>query len=67
VASNVGVVTALTPYIGYAKAAQLAHRALTSNSSIAELVVAEGLMSAEEAARLLSPERLTGPVPPEAG
>lgn len=60
---SVGVVTALTPYIGYAAAAQLAHTALTTKESIAELVVGRGLMSADAVARVLSPERLSGAVP----
>ncbi|MFZ2965112.1 MAG: aspartate ammonia-lyase [Rhodoglobus sp.] len=63
VESSVGVVTALTPYIGYAAAATLAHAALTTHASIAELVVSSGLMSAEDVARVLSPERLSGMVP----
>jgi len=53
----------LTPYIGYAAAATLAHTALTTNSSIADLVVSTGLMEAEDVARVLSPERLSGMVP----
>lgn len=63
VSSSVGVVTALTPYIGYAASATLAHTALTTNASIAELVVEAGLMKAEEVARVLSPERLSGLMP----
>src|SRR6187431_2741850 len=63
VESSVGVVTALTPYIGYAAAATLAHTALTTNASIAELVVSSGLMREEDVARVLSPERLSGMVP----
>jgi len=63
VATSVGVVTALTPYIGYTEAATLAHVALTTNASIADLVVGRGLMSAEEVARVLAPERLSGIVP----
>jgi aspartate ammonia-lyase len=63
VASSVGVVTALTPYIGYTEAATLAHVALTTNASIADLVVGRGLMSADEVARVLAPERLSGIVP----
>lgn len=63
VESSVGVVTALTPYIGYAAAATLAHTALTTNSSIADLVVSTGLMEADDVARVLSPERLSGMVP----
>lgn len=63
VESSVGVVTALTPYIGYAASAKLAHEALTTNASIAELVVSAGLMDADDVARVLSPERLSGMVP----
>jgi aspartate ammonia-lyase len=60
VGSSVGVVTALTPYIGYAASATLAHTALTTNASIAELVVDAGLMTREEVDHVLSPERLSG-------
>jgi aspartate ammonia-lyase len=60
VSSSVGVVTALTPFIGYAASASLANEALTTDASIKQLVVARGLMSAEEVDRVLSPERLSG-------
>jgi aspartate ammonia-lyase len=63
VESSVGVVTALTPYIGYAASATLAHTALTTNASIADLVVTAGLMTEEDVRRVLSPERLSGMVP----
>ncbi|WP_349904487.1 aspartate ammonia-lyase [Parafrigoribacterium humi] len=63
VESSVGVVTALTPYIGYSASATLAHTALTTNASIADLVVSAGLMSADEVAKVLAPERLSGMVP----
>jgi len=60
VGSSVGVVTALTPYIGYAASATLAHTALTTSASIADLVVDAGLMTRDEVDRVLSPERLSG-------
>ena len=63
VETSVGVVTALTPYIGYQAAASLAHTALTSHASIRDLVLAAGLMEAEQLDRVLSPERLSGMVP----
>jgi aspartate ammonia-lyase len=63
VESSVGVVTALTPYIGYAASATLAHTALMTNASIADLVISSGLMEADVVARVLSPERLSGMVP----
>ncbi|WP_423923625.1 aspartate ammonia-lyase [Frigoribacterium sp. 2-23] len=60
VETNVGSVTALTPYIGYSAAAAIAHTALTTNASIAALVVAAGLMSEEQVRKVLSPARLSG-------
>ncbi|WP_378146737.1 aspartate ammonia-lyase [Cnuibacter sp. UC19_7] len=60
VASSVGVVTALTPYIGYAAASSLAKSALRSGRSIVDLVVEAGLMSRERVTKLVSPARLSG-------
>ena len=64
VETSIGVVTALTPYIGYAAAATLAHTALTTHASIADLVVEANLMTRERVEQVLSPERLSGMVPP---
>ncbi|WP_439694248.1 aspartate ammonia-lyase [Curtobacterium sp. SP.BCo] len=58
--TNVGVVTALTPYIGYAAAASIAHTALTTSTPIATLVTAAGLMEEDQVQRVLSPARLSG-------
>ncbi len=58
--TNVGVVTALTPYIGYAAAASIAHTALTTSTPIATLVIAAGLMDEDQVQRVLSPARLSG-------
>jgi aspartate ammonia-lyase len=60
VETSVGVVTALTPYIGYQKAAQLAHTALLGNHTIRELVLSENLLDEETLDRLLHPDRLSG-------
>jgi aspartate ammonia-lyase len=60
VASSVGVVTALTPYIGYRKAAELAYRALETTRSIRELVLEEGLLDEAQLDRALHPDRLSG-------
>ncbi|MBN8228405.1 aspartate ammonia-lyase [Corallococcus macrosporus] len=57
--SFVGIITALMPHIGYAPAARLAREALATNASIADLVVSAGLLTREQLAELLSPERLT--------
>ncbi len=63
VETSVGVVTALTPYIGYAAAATLAHTALTTQASIKDLVIESGLMTEEKVSQVLSPERLSGITP----
>ncbi len=60
VESSVGVVTALTPYIGYQKAAAIAKEALAGGGTVRELVIAQGLMERDELERVLSPERLSG-------
>ncbi len=58
--SSVGVITALTPFIGYAAAAALAKTALLTGRSVADLVVEAGLMSRDEVHKQLSPARLSG-------
>lgn len=60
VEASVGVVTALTPYIGYVKAAAIAHEALAGGGTVRELVIAKGLMDAAQLEHVLSPERLSG-------
>lgn len=60
VGASVGVVTALTPFIGYAAAAALAKTALLTNRSVADLVVEAGLMKRDEVIKQLSPARLSG-------
>ncbi|WOF22054.1 aspartate ammonia-lyase [Microbacterium betulae] len=60
VGSSVGVITALTPFIGYAAAAALAKTALLTNRNVADLVVEAGLMDRAEVDKQLSPLRLSG-------
>lgn len=60
VGSSVGVITALTPFIGYAAAAALAKAALLTGRNVADLVVEAGLMSRDEVVKQLSPARLSG-------
>jgi aspartate ammonia-lyase len=52
-------VTALNPTIGYAKAAELAKRALKEHRTLRELVVEDGLLSAEEVDRVLDLREMT--------
>ncbi|WP_438856277.1 aspartate ammonia-lyase [Agromyces sp. M3QZ16-3] len=60
VASSVGVITALIPFIGYAEAAKLAKAALATGRPVADLVVEAGLMTREDVTRQLMPSRLSG-------
>jgi aspartate ammonia-lyase len=60
VGSSVGVVTALTPFIGYAASAALAKTALLTGHNIADLVVEAGLMTRDEVMKQISPARLSG-------
>jgi aspartate ammonia-lyase len=53
-------VTALTPFIGYAAAAQVAKVALISRRSIRDVVLAEGLMSEAQLDEAFSPANLLG-------
>ncbi len=55
-----GLVTALSPKIGYEKAAEIAKEAVAKDKGIRELVLEKGLITEKEADELLSPERLTG-------
>jgi aspartate ammonia-lyase len=56
--SFVGVITALIPHIGYGPATTIAERALRTNESIEDLIVSGGLLSREQVASLLAPERI---------
>jgi aspartate ammonia-lyase len=58
VGSFVGLITALVPHIGYGPASQLAHEALTTGASIADLAVSSGLLTREQVTQMLAPERL---------
>ncbi len=60
VRTSVGVVTALTPFIGYAAASALAKAALLTHRNVADLVVEAGLMTRERVEHLTSPARLSG-------
>ena len=59
-ATFVGVITAFTPYIGYAAAADLAQKALRGHANIADLIVDAGLMNRADVEILMKPTRLSG-------
>ena len=57
--SSAGIATALCPYIGYKKSAEIAKRALEENRTVRELVLAEKLLSEKELNRVLDPYAMT--------
>ncbi|MBQ5926360.1 MAG: aspartate ammonia-lyase [Clostridia bacterium] len=57
--SSVGVVTALCPYLGYKKSAELAKEALKRKRSIKDLVLEYGLMEEKELDVILDPYAMT--------
>jgi aspartate ammonia-lyase len=59
-ARSVGIVTALTPHLGYVAAAEIAKAALAGEGKVRELVLATGLVDAQLLDALLHPEHLAG-------
>lgn len=56
---SVGVVTALCPYLGYKKSAELAKEALKRNIAIKDLILQNGLMDAALLDKILDPYAMT--------
>jgi fumarate hydratase class II len=54
------LVTALSPHIGYDKAAQVAHKALHEGTSLREAALALGYLTPEEFDRIVRPEQMLG-------
>jgi fumarate hydratase, class II len=59
VESDLAIVTALVPAIGYDRSAELAKNALATERPIREVVKASGLLGAEEVDRILDTHRMT--------
>ncbi len=64
VQATVSLATALNPYIGYAKAAEIAKEAVASGRSIIEIAREKKLLSEQEINEILDPVRMTEPVRP---
>ena len=64
VQATVSLATALNPYIGYAKAAEIAKEAVATGRSIIEIAREKKLLSEQEINEILDPVRMTEPVRP---
>jgi len=58
---SIGIVTALSPYIGYANAQAIAQDALATGQSVYALTLARGLLTQAQLDDILRPEVLTRP------
>jgi aspartate ammonia-lyase len=64
VQSTVSLATALNPYIGYAKAAEIAKESVRTGKSIIELARERGELTEAQIKEILDPARMTEPVRP---
>jgi aspartate ammonia-lyase len=64
VQATVSLATALNPYIGYAKAAEIAKEAVATGRSIIEIAREKKLLGENEINEILDPVRMTEPVRP---
>ena len=58
---STAVATALSPYIGYAKTAEIAKESVKTGKAIREIVLERGLLDAKQLDRILSAEAMTTP------
>ena len=62
--STVSLATALNPYIGYQKAAEIVKESVKTGKSIIEIARSQGLLKEEEIAEILDPVNMTEPKRP---
>jgi aspartate ammonia-lyase len=58
---SISLATALNPYIGYAKAAEVAKEAEKTGRTVVEIVREKKLLTEEQIAKVFSPEAMTNP------
>ena len=63
--STVSLATALNPYIGYAKAAEIVKESVATGQSIIEIAREKKLLTEEEIAEILDPVSMTEPQYPK--
>jgi aspartate ammonia-lyase len=63
--STVSLATALNPYVGYAKAAELVKESIATGRTIIEVARDSKLLNEEQIAEILDPQRMTEPQYPQ--
>jgi aspartate ammonia-lyase len=63
VENSIGLVTALSPYLGYARATEVARTALCSGRRVYDLVLESGHLTRAQLDEILQPDNLTRPRP----
>jgi aspartate ammonia-lyase len=58
---STAMATALSPYLGYARTAEIAKEAVRTGRSIRDIVLERGLMDEQQLSRILSAEHMTRP------
>ncbi len=58
---SVGIITALTPYLGYQPAADIAKEAIRTGAQVKDLILRKGILRREEIDRILDPYAMTTP------
>ena len=61
VENSVGVITALCPYVGYQKAADIAKQAMKTGESVRSLILKENLIDKDQLDLILNPVNMTEP------
>ena len=61
VENSVGIITAICPYVGYDKAAEIAKEALRTNQPVRKLILEKGIMNEEQLTNILDPYHMTEP------
>ena len=59
--NSIGLITAISPHVGYQKAADIAKKALKTGKSVRSLILEEDLISIEELDCILNPVNMTEP------
>ena len=61
VENSVGLITAICPYVGYQKAAEIAKEAIKTGESVRKLIIEKGLLTKEQMDEIMDPVQMTEP------